>query len=132
VGRHLAPAVDEDRAKELDHGDAVLVVAARPDANTAIALASSTHNVFVGQAGTSREVKGLMPEEFRAVAQGFAALDKALMLRTGQATERSETTVSKVPDVILPDHEWDLLAEAIKRERADREAAAPRLLGGGT
>jgi hypothetical protein len=43
-----------------------------------------------GQAGASREVKGLMPEEFRAVAQGFAALDKALMLRTGQATERYE------------------------------------------
>jgi hypothetical protein len=74
-----------------------------------------------------------MPEEFRAVAQGLAALDKALMLRTGQATERSETTVSKVPDVILPDHERDLLAEAIKRERADRaEAAAQRLLTGGT
>jgi hypothetical protein len=33
-----------------------------------LALASSTHNVFVGQAGTSHEVKGLMPEEFRAVA----------------------------------------------------------------
>jgi hypothetical protein len=98
-----------------------------------LALASSTHDIFVGQAGISRGVKGLMPEEFRAVAQGFAALDKALMLRTGQATERSEATVSKVPDVILPDHEWDLLAEAIKRERADRaEAAAPRLLGGGT
>jgi hypothetical protein len=98
-----------------------------------LALASSTHVIFVGQAGASREVKGLMPEEFRAVAQGFAALDKAVMLRTGQATERSETTVSKVPDVILSDHEWDLLAEAIKRERADRaEAAAQRLLGGGT
>ena len=98
-----------------------------------LALASSTHVIFVGQAGTSREVKGLMPEEFRAVAQGFAALDKALMLRTGQATERSETTVSKGPDVILSDHEWDLLAEAIKRERADRaEAAAQRLLTGGT
>ncbi len=98
-----------------------------------LALASSTHVIFVGQAGTSREVKGLMPEEFRAVAQGFAALDKAIMLRTGQATERSEATVTKVPDVILPDHEWDLLAEAIKRERADRaEAAAQRLLTGGT
>jgi hypothetical protein len=98
-----------------------------------LALASSTHVIFVGQAGTSREVKGLMPEEFRAVAQGFAALDKALMLRLGQATERSEATVSKVPTVTLPDHEWDLLAEAIKRERADRaEAAAQRLLTGGT
>jgi hypothetical protein len=97
------------------------------------ALASSTHDIFVGQAGLPREVKGSMPEEFRAVAQGFAALDRALMLRTGQATERSEATVSKVPDVILPDHEWDLLAEAIKRELADRaEAAAQRLLGGGT
>jgi hypothetical protein len=37
------------------------------------------------------------------------------------------------PEIILPDHEWDLLAEAIKRERADRaEAAAQRLLTGGT
>jgi hypothetical protein len=98
-----------------------------------LALASSTHVIFVGQAGTSREVKGLMPEEFRAVAQGFAALDKALMLRLGQATERSEATVSKGPDVILSDDEWDLLAEAIKRELADRaEAAAQRLLTGGT
>ena len=98
-----------------------------------LALASSTHVIFVGQAGTSREVKGLMPEEFRAVAQGFAALDKAIMLRTGQATERSEATVTKVPDVILSDDEWDLLAEAIKRELADRaEAAAQRLLTGGT
>jgi hypothetical protein len=70
-----------------------------------LALASSTHVIFVGQAGASREVKGLMPEEFRAVAQGFAALDKAIMLRTGQATERSEATVSKVPDAILRDHE---------------------------
>jgi hypothetical protein len=36
-------------------------------------------------------------------------------------------------DLILPDGEWDLLAEAIKRERADRaEAAAQRLLTGGT
>jgi len=91
----------------------------------------------VGQAGTGHEVKGLMPDEFRAVAQGFAALDKALMLRTGQATERSETTVSKVPDVILADHEWDLLAEAIQRELDDRaeaaaEAETPRLLGEGT
>ena len=75
----------------------------------------------MGQAGLAHEVKGLMPEEFRAVAQGFAALDKAIMLRTGQATERSEISVSKVPDVILPDHEWDLLAEAIKREQ-DRAA----------
>ena len=98
-----------------------------------LALASSTHVIFVGQAGTSREVKGLMPEEFRAVAQGFAALDKALMLRLGQATERSEATVSKGPDVILSDDGWDLLAEAIKRELADRaEAAAQRLLTGGT
>jgi len=100
-----------------------------------LALASSTHVIFVGQAGTSREVKGLMPEEFRAVAQGFAALDKTLMLRTGQATERSEATVTKVPVVTLPDHEWDLLAEAIHRELADRaeaaaEAAAPQLLDG--
>jgi hypothetical protein len=55
------------------------------------------------------------------------------MLRPGQATEQSETTVSKGPDVILSDHEWDLLAEAIKREQADRaEAAAQRLLTGGT
>jgi hypothetical protein len=98
-----------------------------------LALASSTHVIFVGQGGTSHEVKGLMPEEFRAVAQGFAALDKALMLRLGQATERSEATVSKVPDVILSDDEWDLLAEAIKRELADRaEAAAQGLLTGGT
>ena len=98
-----------------------------------LALASSTHVIFVGQAAEGREVEGLMPDEFRAVAQGFAALDKALMLRLGQATERSEATVSKGPDVILSDDEWDLLAEAIKRERADRaEAAAQRLLTGGT
>src|ERR1017187_8516300 len=71
-----------------------------------LALASSKHTVFVGQAGTPREVKGLTPEEFRAVAQGFAALDKVLMLRLGQATEPSEATVSKVPDVILSDDEW--------------------------
>jgi hypothetical protein len=107
------------------------VVASGGTIEAALALASSTHVIFVGQAGASREVKGLMPEEFRAVAQGFAALDKAIMLRSGQATERSETTVSKVPDVILPDHEWDLLAEAIKRELADRaEAAARQLLDG--
>ena len=87
-------------------------------------LASSTHTVYVGQAAEGREVKGLMPEEFRAVAQGFAALDKTIMLRTGQATTRSEATVSTVPDIILPDHEWDLLLDAIKRERAEREAAA--------
>jgi hypothetical protein len=98
-----------------------------------LALASSTRVIYVGQAGEAREVKGLTPEEFRAVAQGFAALDKTLMLRTGQATERSEATVSKGPDVILSDDEWDLLAEAIKRELADRaEAAAQRLLTGGT
>jgi hypothetical protein len=40
---------------------------------------------------------------------------------------------SKGPDVILSDREWDLLAEAIRRELADRaEAAAQRLLSGGT
>jgi hypothetical protein len=33
-----------------------------------LALASSTHTVFVGQAAEGREVKGLMPDEFRAVA----------------------------------------------------------------
>jgi len=113
---------------------ALTILAAVP-ADCGLALASSTHVIFVGQAGLPREVKGLMPEEFRAVAQGFAALDKALMLRTGQAIERSEATVSKVTTVILSDQEWDLLAEAIHRELADRaeaaaEAAAPQLLSG--
>jgi hypothetical protein len=47
-----------------------------------LALASSTRTIYVGQAGEAHQVTGLTPEEFRAVAQGFAALDKTLMLRT--------------------------------------------------
>jgi hypothetical protein len=75
-----------------------------------------------------------MPEEFRAVAQGFAALDKVLMLRTGQATERSETTMSKVPDVILTDGQWTLLEDALREELERRRSGdtGQRLLTGGT
>jgi hypothetical protein len=98
-----------------------------------LAMASSTHVIYVGQAGRKVTITGLLPEEYRAVASGVAAIHKATRLESGQATERSEATVSKGPDVILTDDEWDLLAEAIKRELADRaEAAAQRLLTGET
>jgi hypothetical protein len=43
-------------------------------------------------------------------------LDKALMLRTGQATERSEATVSKGPDVILSDGQWTVLEDALRED----------------
>jgi hypothetical protein len=94
-------------------------------------MASSTHVIFVGQPGLPVTITGLLPEEYRAVASGVAAIHKATRLESGRATERSEATVSKGPDVILTDGQWTLLEEALREELERRSGdTGQRLLRG--
>ena len=96
-------------------------------------MAQGTHVIFVGQAGLPVTITGLLPEEYRAVASGVAAIHKATRLESGQATERSEA-VSKVPDVTLTDGQWTLLEDALRKELERRRSGdtGQRLLTGGT
>jgi hypothetical protein len=111
---------------------AIRVVASGGTIEAALALASSTHVIFVGQAGLPVTITGLLPEEYRAVASGVAAIHKATRLESGQATERSEATVSKGPDVILSDGQWTVLEEALREELERRHSGdtGQRLLRG--